>query len=633
MQILRTVHSKVIALVIIFFLLVLSSFLATYLTVQTHFWDENTIELVHKEISIVQELTWLALSGGSPAEIDAEILAYDQDLEAVRAAVRQLEKSGSIQGTQDIHLHIDALKQAWRKYQISLRSLTALPLQDPGRAQAEQDLRAETLKVFTQIEQLSHAVELYSSSRHILLVNIQVAFVIIAGAFTLLGYLLIRQRVLRPLSALTNAAQQIEKGDLNTRLDIPGEDEIGQLSRSFDQMRAAVQGYQTGLETSIKERTAEIVTAFEFSQEIVSQLNLDQLIQSVVDRSRTLMRAEAASLCLLTPDGGSVELASTTNHKQAVKKLVQPIGDNLPDVVVASNRTISSQVSSFGCSFLQHIPDHQCLSAPLHVGEQVIGAICVVRSKDQPFEEEETRAFSLLANSAAIAILNARYAEQARQLAQRAAALSERERLASELHDNLAQTLNLVNFKIGQIQAMLSDSMSETAQTEIKQVQTNVESAIEEVRLVVSEMASPANAYEEELLPQLERSVEEFEQATGIVVGVTGVESAHTRLTALAQKQLLMIISEALTNIQRHAEAENVSLHFCADQDSLHVTIEDDGKGFQPEMIKGNHHLGLRIMRTRAERSGGTVDIVSSPGKGTRVNACFPLGEREQTDA
>lgn len=633
MQILRTVHSKVIALVIIFFLLVLSSFLATYLTVQTHFWDENTIELVHKEISIVQELTWLALSGGSPAEIDAEILAYDQDLEAVRAAVRQLEKSGSIQGTQDIHLHIDALEQAWRKYQISLRSLTALPLQDPGRAQAEQDLRAETLKVFTQIEQLSHAVELYSSSRHILLVNIQVAFVIIAGAFTLLGYLLIRQRVLRPLSALTNAAQQIEKGDLNTRLDIPGEDEIGQLSRSFDQMRAAVQGYQTGLETSIKERTAEIVTAFEFSQEIVSQLNLDHLIQSVVDRSRTLMRADGASLCLLTPDGGSVELASTTNHKQAVKKLVQPIGDNLPDVVVASNRTISSQVSSFGCSFLQHIPDHQCLSAPLHVGEQVIGAICVVRSKDQPFEEEESRAFSLLANSAAIAILNARYAEQARQLAQRAAALSERERLASELHDNLAQTLNLVNFKIGQIQAMLSDSMSETAQTEIKQVQTNVESAIEEVRLVVSEMASPANTYEEELLPQLERSVEEFEQATGIVVGVTGVESAHTRLTALAQKQLLMIISEALTNIQRHAEAENVSLHFCADQDSLHVTIEDDGKGFQPEMIKGNHHLGLRIMRTRAERSGGTVDIVSSLGKGTRVNACFPLGEGEQTDA
>lgn len=633
MQILKTVHSKVIALVIIFFLLVLSSFLATYLTVQTHFWDENTIELVHKEISIVQELTWLALSGGSPAEIDAEILAYDQDLEAVRAAVRQLEKSGSIQGTQDIHLHIDALKQAWRKYQISLRSLTALPLQDPGRAQAEQDLRAETLKVFTQIEQLSHAVELYSSSRHILLVNIQVAFVIIAGAFTLLGYLLIRQRVLRPLSALTNAAQQIEKGDLNTRLDIPGEDEIGQLSRSFDQMREAVLGYQTDLETSIKERTAEIVTAFEFSQEIVSQLNLDQLIQSVVDRSRTLMRADGASLCLLTPDGGSVELASTTNHKQAVKKLVQPIGDNLPDVVVASNRTISSQVSSFGCSFLQHIPDHQCLSAPLHVGEQVIGAICVVRSKDQPFEEEESRAFSLLANSAAIAILNARYAEQARQLAQRAAALSERERLASELHDNLAQTLNLVNFKIGQIQAMLSDSMSETAQTEIKQVQTNVESAIEEVRLVVSEMASPANAYEEELLPQLERSVEEFEQATGIVVGVTGVESAHTRLTALAQKQLLMIISEALTNIQRHAEAENVSLHFCADQDSLHVTIEDDGKGFQPEMIKGNHHLGLRIMRTRAERSGGTVDIVSSPGKGTRVNACFPLGEGEQTDA
>lgn len=259
----------------------------------------------------------------------------------------------------------------------------------------------------------------------------------------------------------------------------------------------------------------------------------------------------------------------------------------------------------------------------------MIGAMCVTRDKDQPFSEEESHAFSLLANSAAVAIMNARYQEQTRQQARDAAVLSERERLASELHDNLAQTLNLVNLKVSQLHSKLEQPSDRVAPDDVAVVRTNVQAAIEQVRMLASEMAVATQHHGETFLTKLELRLKEFEEASGTIVEQSGIELPFHHLSDLAQSQLLMIIGEALTNIQRHALAERVALRFRSEADCLHVTIEDDGKGFQPENISGDQHLGLRIMRTRAERSGGRLNIVSSPGAGTQVTVAFPLDTQE----
>ncbi len=629
MQVLRTVHSKVAVLILIFLLLGLASFLATYLMVQTHFGDEYAIELVHKKIPLLQQLSWLALSGGNQAEIEAVVSEINQILEEARSTVNQLNTMIHFHRTDDIQLHLDSLDASWRTYQLALDSLSALSLQEASRLQAEQNLRAETLQMFAQIEALSHALESLSNSRHELLLRLQVIFVIMTTLGGFLGYLLVRLRVVKPLSILNSATQRVEQGVLTESFEISGEDEIAQLARSFDQMRAAVLAYQTDLERQIGERTSEILTAFEFSQEIVTQHDINATVQSAIAKSRTLMRAKDASLCLVTPDGCSVELTSTTSAHVSGKKLVQPVGDNLPDMVLSSGQTLSSQVSSFGCAFLRHTPDDQCLSASLHVGEHVIGAMCVTREKDQPFSEEESRAFSLLANSAAVAILNARNENEARQQARKAAILSERERLASELHDNLAQTLNLVNLRVSQLHTKVVQPTDQLAQDEVAAVRANVQTAIEQVRMIASEMASATQLDEDGFLTQLDLKLKEFEAASATCVELTGTELPIDLLPALAKSQLLMIIGEALTNIQRHAEAERVAIRFSSDQHDLHVTIEDDGKGFKLENVRGDQHLGLRIMRTRAERSGGSLNLVSSPGAGTRVTVTFPLTAQE----
>lgn len=627
----RTVHRKVIGLIIVFLLLVVSSFVASYLTVQTHFIDEETIELVHNDIPIVQAITWMAFTDENPEEIEAAVNQYDQDLKDVQAAISRIDANFPFQTTDGIQLHVDNLEEAWTRYQLSLDSLMQLSIQDPQRAQAEEKIKAETLNMFAQIEELTQAVEYYSRSRHNLLLRLQIVFLISISLSIFLGYLLIRQRVVKPLVILNQATKRIENGVLEEPIVISGGDEISQLAQSFDNMRIAVLAHQMDLEKRIDERTLEITTAFEFSQEIVSQQDTHHIVQSVINKTCTLMQALDASLCLVTPDGRSVELVSAANNRPADKNLIQPIRDNLPDLILTRTKPVASQISKYGCAFLQHMPENQCLSAPLRVGEQVFGAMCVVRSKDEPFTKEESRAFSLLANSTAIAIMNARYAEDAQQQAHLAAVKSERERLASELHDNLAQTLNLVNLNVSQLQKGATGTPNDVDTTIIASVKTNVESAIEQVRMIVSEITSQNQALlnGEELLHQLDLDIQGFQKATGILVNVTGTDECMQRISALARKQCLMIINEALTNARRHAEAKNVAINFSSDRDHFCVTIEDDGKGFNPDVDRGNLHLGLRIMRTRAERSGGNIRIESAIGKGTRITACFPIKDKE----
>lgn len=624
MRVFRTVKRRINGLLIMFLALALCSFFATYITVQMHRNDEPLVEQVHNELSLIHQLTRLMLDGGSDAQIEDALLALERTHTFVRESVVRAGTSARFLDAHAMNLHVEALDAAWALYRTSLGTLSELAEADPLREQVERNLQMDTRNLAVHVEELGQAIESHDHGRHRLLLRIQIVFVTVMGFFTFLAYLLVRQRVVEPLDLLTRAAQQVRHGVLHDEpLGISGSDEIGQLAASFEQMRAAVLTNQTQLEQRIDARTRELATALEFSQEIVQQLDVQQLVHSITSSARALMRVKDATLCLVTPDGCSVELAKTTAGS-VNGKLTQPIQEGLLDVVVANRRTVRSQVSKFGCAFLQHSPEDQCLSAPLQVGDQVIGAMCVVRSKEQPFRDEESRAFHLLANSAAVAISNARYTEEARQRAKDAAVTSERERLAAELHDHLAQTLSLVALKISEIQEASTVSANGAAQEAMEQVRMNVNRAFEQVRMISGELAAGAQPKEDEFGMRLSLDVRSFEETAVIPVEVTGVGSFLEDVAPLTQRQMLLIIGEALANVRRHAEARRVAIRFRAEEDIVQVEVEDDGKGFYPHSMQGTDHLGLRIMRARAERTGGALEIDSSAGRGTRVIGRFP---------
>lgn len=234
------------------------------------------------------------------------------------------------------------------------------------------------------------------------------------------------------------------------------------------------------------------------------------------------------------------------------------------------------------------------------------------------------RHFTLLANSAAVAIENVRLINFHEQQARQNATSLERQRLASELHDNLIQMLNLINLRIGQIQSSFGEYPGRDFQAEFDLVKSNVTVAIEQVRLMMGDIVSPYQG-ETSMVSRVKKDIQAFEEKARLKVDVTGTGTFLDRLAPLSQKQLLMILTEALTNIHRHAEAEKVTVLFEENQDKILMKIEDNGRGFHTDLDYGDHHYGLRIMRTRAERSGGSLIVESEPEQGTRIMVSFPF--------
>ena len=254
----------------------------------------------------------------------------------------------------------------------------------------------------------------------------------------------------------------------------------------------------------------------------------------------------------------------------------------------------------------------------------------ILRGSRAPFAEEEERAFSLLTNSAAIAIANAHLLESERRHAEQTAATAERERLAAELHDNLAQTLSFLNLKTDHVAKMLRDAQPAAAAAELKGIESAIDEAYAQVRAAITGLAQPSGI-SEDLAQQLASYVAEYRQTTGLQVELTLADTSLAGLSPLAQKQALYIVREALANVRRHAGAQAVRVQVTREDGSVKVAINDDGKGFDPQRVEGEGHLGLTIMRTRAERCGGQLSVESAPGQGTTVVARLPLdgGEKE----
>ncbi|MEK7328734.1 MAG: ATP-binding protein, partial [Chloroflexota bacterium] len=398
------------------------------------------------------------------------------------------------------------------------------------------------------------------------------------------------------------------------------------LSRAFETMCAEISVAREQLEARVARRTHELASAFEFSQEIVAQLDPDHLLRSVADRAQALMQAQAVSLCLLAADGNYLELVASRGETAGPANLRQPVQRGLAARVIGAGETVVIEAACSSCGFLcAHAPG-QCIAAPLRVGERTLGALCAVRNSGAHFDFDETRALTLLANSAAIAIANAQLAEAGRRQAEQAASLAERERLAAELHDHLAQTLSFLNLKTDRMKEMLAAEQPVEAGAELARMKSAIGEAYGQVRAALVGLREPPPATDD-LAQKLAASVADFQKISGLPASLTVADPSALALPRVTQTQALHIVREALANVQRHAQARQVQVRVerTAQRGDARFTVEDDGCGFDPQMVVAEHHLGLVIMRARAERSGGRLAVESTLGAGTKVVASFPL--------
>ncbi len=613
----RSLRARLTAIFIGFLLLVAASVLATFLAIQTQATDATVINLAGRQRMLSQRLLWLSMSSDDRQVLDQPAHLFDQTLQALRAGGTAQDAIGNpiaLPPPPDdgLRAQLDEAAADW----VSFRTQLAAPLAT--------ELQATAAQLLTHLDAIVSAYEARAQAKLALLQSIQAIFLISAAALLAAGYIILRTQLLKPLNALDEAAQRMAHGDLTQPVTPQREDELGELAVAFEAMRTEVAAAHDELETRVEQRTRELTSAFEFSQEISAQLETDRLLQSVTDRARDLTGALAASLCSIENDPSQLTLIAQSGSDAAWINVQQSIDRDPAQQVVGAGQTVTLAADCTRCAFLSTYAPAHCAVAPLRSGDLTLGALCVVRRDPEEFDANETRALTLLANSAAVALANARLVEQQKQQAEQAAMAAERDRLAAELHDNLAQTLSFLNLKSDRVREMIAAQHDDHAEAELTQMKWAIDAAYGQVRAALTGLRETLpNA--DDLRARLETCVAEAQAATSAHIHLSIVDASALALPKVAQTQAYHIVREALINAQRHAQAQQVQITVERSNGLAQFTIADDGCGFDPAHIDGQHHLGLSIMRTRVERCGGSLEVKSEPGHGTQILARLPL--------
>jgi len=257
---------------------------------------------------------------------------------------------------------------------------------------------------------------------------------------------------------------------------------------------------------------------------------------------------------------------------------------------------------------LGSIPGHLVASALVAVGVIIFASI-VFRVLDRMQRE--------------IARQNDELLEDQRRMA----VLEERERLAGEMHDSLAQVLGYVHLKAQTIKGVLARQDLTKAEEELENIASLTHEAYKDVReaiLGLRETVSPAIG----IVGTLKEYLQKFSRHASVRAELDVETDEALQLSPEVEVQLIRVVQEGLTNVRKHANADRAWVRIRRCNGEVNINIEDNGQGFDPALARANgHRFGVRIMQERVETVGGRFEIESSPGCGTKVQIYLPSGE------
>ncbi|MFC0038479.1 GAF domain-containing sensor histidine kinase [Actinomadura rayongensis] len=253
-------------------------------------------------------------------------------------------------------------------------------------------------------------------------------------------------------------------------------------------------------------------------------------------------------------------------------------------------------------------------------GADVLGIIFLANKESGGgFTAADEELLTLFAAHAAIAMSNARLYERNRELT----VVAERNRLARELHDAVAQKLFSLRLTARAAAALAPRDPARSA-AELARVEELAGEALAELRAVIFELR-PADLADG-LVPSLRKHVDVLDRVSDASVRYTGATAVA--LTEERETVVFRIVQEALYNALRHADPASVEVRLTADGGALALEVADDGTGFDPATETGGKNgggLGIASMTERAASVGGALTIDATPGKGTVVRLEVPL--------
>jgi signal transduction histidine kinase len=343
---------------------------------------------------------------------------------------------------------------------------------------------------------------------------------------------------------------------------------------------------------------------------ISNQDPLADILAAVARHGRDLLASEHAAVCLNHATTRSVQLDPTPSGAAPPRDGVCIVPDAeesyaLHDLAYARSLRSSAELE-------------ESMQVQVQSSGRAFGEVWIGRTSTEPFEERDREFLTTLSNIASIAVTSARMRESERQ----GAILAERERLARELHDSLAQVLGAVHLRLRAL-ASREDSVAAATALELVELADVCEEGYGDARGAILDLHESSRV-DRNLLDSLRAYLDKYSRQCGIATSLEASPEDDLALPPRSEIQIIRVVQEALTNVRKHSGAEAATVRVTANNGTVTFVVEDDGAGFEvtEELFEGG--FGLHSMRERMEMIGGTLLTDSASGQGTRVVAELP---------
>ncbi len=354
---------------------------------------------------------------------------------------------------------------------------------------------------------------------------------------------------------------------------------------------------------------------------VASQLSVDEVLQRLVDSARELAAARYAALGI--PDGeGGFRRFLVSGMTDALIAAMGPLprthgmlGAMLESPDAYRTEDIHEDPRFRGWWPGRHPDMRSFLGVPIVAAGEVIGSFYLTEKEGAAvFSADDQALIELLAAHASIAITNARLYERSRELS----VLSERNRLALELHDVVSQKLFSLVLSAEAAVTQL-DRDPDSARQQVERLGKLAREALDELRSLILGLRPP-ELERDGLELTLRKEVEMLERVHGVNIELVS-DDAKDDGDGQRNLAVLRIVDEALHNALQHARAQHIVVRLTRGA----VEVTDDGVGFEPRRPElRSRHLGLTSMEERADELGGRLEIRSAPGSGTTVRLELP---------
>ena len=449
----------------------------------------------------------------------------------------------------------------------------------------------------------------------------------------------VRSNFLSPLNDLRQWSEEMLKDNHSARISVKSQSEFNDLFKGINVLSDRLETLTLDMQSQVKKQTKHIerkTHSLEIIYDVAASINnsrdLDDLLSRFLLTLKDVVHAKAAVVRLLTDDNQMRLVASVGLDDDLMEKEQLIPSDECLCGIAFRDGDILFQDNVQQCNkiigrefFDQSQKDIGMIAVPLQYRGNTLGVYNLFVSNREFHNQDEIEdLLTSIGRHLGMAIDKARSEDEANRLS----LMEERNRLAHELHDSLAQTLASLRFQIRVLDETIRGGKEPDVWHELEKIENNIDEAYSELRELITHFRAPID--KRGLIPAVEHLIERFQYQTDISIFLQK-EWNVLQLPASIEVQALRIIQESLNNIRKHSQAHTVRVILRSDtQGDCRILIEDDGIGIT-EVPDANvtlgDHLGLSIMHERAKRIGGTVEIESEPNEGTRILLKFGHSE------